>query len=198
MSFCRLPMCFACHQKSGIREIWKSVTQEEQEYKVLTCMYICFCSFPFSLLYSLHMHVLCCHVSMAVAVYSVYQSTNIQQDNSEIFLTLLPPLWLIFKVSIVLCISMLNTLSKLPEENLGCNFWRCSFRELLLKPAFFPQRGHTFIVGRLGCHFMDAFPWTFLSSSNKILPNPSFGCARRWTFLSNFHASERVKFLSKQ
>ena len=100
--------------------------------------------------------------------------------------------------SIAFCISRVIALSTLPEDIFLCAFCKWSFSELLLRPAFLPQMGHTFIAGLLCCHSMEIFPCSFLSRSSKTLANPSLGCARRWTFFSMFHASRRVQFLKKK
>lgn len=92
-------------------------------------------------------------------------------------------------------ISSVMAVSTLPDDIFRCAFCRWSFSELLLSPAFLPQMGHTFIAGLLWCHSMEILPCSFLSRSNKTLAKPSFGCARRCTFFSMFHASRRVNFL---
>jgi hypothetical protein len=102
-----------------------------------------------------------------------------------------------FIISIAFCISMVIALSTLPEDIFRCAFCRWSFSELLLSPTFLPQMGHTFIAGLLWCHSMETLPCSFLSRSNKTLVKPSFGCARRCTFFSMFHASRRVQFLKE-
>jgi hypothetical protein len=96
------------------------------------------------------------------------------------------------------CISRVIALSTLPEDIFLCAFCKWSLSELLLRPAFLPQIGHTFIAGLLCCHSMEIFPCSFLSRSSKILANPSLGCARRCTFFSMFHASRRVQFLKRK
>lgn len=108
-------------------------------------------------------------------------------------LTLLP--WLIFSAIKAFCISMVIALSTLPDEIFLCDFCKWSLRELLLRPASFPQIGHTFIAGFLCCHSIEAFPCSFRSKSKRIFANPSLGCALRWTLFSLVHASNRVKFL---
>ena len=83
--------------------------------------------------------------------------------------------------SIAFCISRVIALSTLPEDIFLCAFCKWSYSELLLRPAFLPQMGHTFIAGLLCCHSMEIFPCSFLSRSSKTLANPSLGCARRCT-----------------
>lgn len=86
-------------------------------------------------------------------------------------------------------------LSTLLDDSFLCDFWKWSLSELLLRPAFFPQMGQTFIVGFRFCHSMETLPCSFRSRSNRTLANPSLGWARRWTRLRPFHASNKVKFL---
>ena len=108
----------------------------------------------------------------------------------------LPP-GLMFIVVKTFFISRVMALSTLPDDIFLCDFCKCSLRELVLRPAFFPQTGHTFISGFLCCHSIEGSPCSFLSRSKRIFANPSLGWARRWTLFSVFHASKRVKFLPK-
>ena len=120
-------------------------------------------------------------------------SSKTEWDRLCVGLTL-PPRF-ILSASKAFCISMVIALSTLPEDSFLCAFCKWSLSELLLKPAFFPQIGQTFIIGFRWCHSIETFPCSFRSRSNRILANPSFGWARRWTRLRAFHASNRVKFL---
>lgn len=86
-------------------------------------------------------------------------------------------------------------LSTLLDDSFLCDFCKWSVSELLLRPAFFPQMGQTFIVGFRFCHSMETLPCSFRSRSNRTFANPSLGWARRWTRLRPFHASNKVKFL---
>ncbi|GER30222.1 ATP-dependent helicase/nuclease subunit A [Striga asiatica] len=82
-------------------------------------------------------------------------------------------------------------LSTLPDDSFLCAFCKCSFNELLLRPAFFPQIGHTLIDGLLCCHSIETWPCNFLSNSTSILANPSLGWALRWARFRAFHACNR-------
>lgn len=105
---------------------------------------------------------------------------------------------LTFSTSKAFWISKLMALSTLPEDNLLWDFWRWSLSELLLRPASFPQMGQTFIIGFRCCHSIDAFPCSCMSRSRRVLAKPSFGWARRCTFLSILHASDRVRPLEQR
>ena len=84
-------------------------------------------------------------------------------------------------------------LSTLPAESSLCAFCRCSLSELVLRPTFLLQIGHTFISGRLCCQSIDTLPCSLLSRARRALAKPSIGCARRCTFFSKFQAFARVK-----
>lgn len=119
----------------------------------------------------------------------------IEWDDLWVGLTL--PLRLIFKAVNAFWISIVMALSTLPDDSFLCDFCRCSFSELLLSPAFFPQMGQTFIVGFLCCHSNETFPCSFWSNTCKIFAKPSFGCARWWTCFIVCHAFDKVYFLHK-
>ena len=104
----------------------------------------------------------------------------------------LPPR-LIRSDSIDFWISMVMALSTLPAESRLCAFCRWSLSELVLRPTFLLQIGHTFISGRLCCQSIDTLPCSLLSRARRALAKPSFGCARRCTFFSKFQAFARVK-----
>lgn len=104
---------------------------------------------------------------------------------------ILPPL-LILRASKVFWISKVMALSTLPEDIFLWDFCKWSLSELLLSPAFFPHMGHTFIVGLLCCHSIEAFPCSLLSKSSRVFAKPSFGCARLCTFFNLFHACNNV------
>lgn len=109
----------------------------------------------------------------------------------------LPPR-LILRALIAFWISIVIALSTLPDDSFLCDFCKWSLSELLLKPAFFPQMGQTFIGGFRWCHSIETFPCSLRSRSRRVLANPSLGCARRCTRFRAFHASNRVKFLHEK